>query len=246
MLENKIIFQTTEPFFSDKSIRPEPAKIFIPDWYKNLQSYQGETSAITLKMCMPFLDAISMGYIIKMPHEYEINHMQYNPHVKDAPKETWVRSIRTSDHFGISSSKETHSIEQLGGEKGECPFIKQNSYQPIIKLLNPWVIKLPKGYSALFLPPINNENQNFFPISGVVDCDVFETPVNFPIVIKKQKTFLIKKGEPIATVIPFKREGWKSEFERIEPEDINKSMWKLISRLDKAYKTLFRVKKRWI
>ena len=128
MLENKIIFQTTEPFFSDKSIRPEPAKIFIPDWYKNLQSYQGETSAITLKMCMPFLDAISMGYIIKMPHEYEINHMQYNPHVKDAPKETWVRSIRTSDHFGISSSKETHSIEQLGGEKGECPFIKQNSY----------------------------------------------------------------------------------------------------------------------
>ena len=80
MLENKIIFQTTEPFFSDKSIRPEPAKIFIPDWYKNLQSYQGETSAITLKMCMPFLDTLTSGYILKIRMRLIIDKYEGQPY----------------------------------------------------------------------------------------------------------------------------------------------------------------------
>ena len=40
MFENKIIFESFDPIFSDKSIRPEPAVINIHEWYKKLNKYR--------------------------------------------------------------------------------------------------------------------------------------------------------------------------------------------------------------
>jgi len=47
-------------------------------------------------------------------------------------------------------------------------------------------------------------------IEGVVDTDNYINTINFPFILKKRdKQFLIKKGEPMVQVIPFKRESWK-------------------------------------
>lgn len=249
MFDNKIIFEASEPFFSDISIRPQPAKIFIPDWFKKLDNYmlKGDIGSWTIKMCMPFLDSMSIGYILKMPHDYQINHMQHNPHHPDLPKGLWVKTIDFPPiGNGITTREDTHNINQVGGTDGGCPFVKQNSNQPFLKIINPWIIKLPKGYSALFVPPLNNEHPDFYPITGVVDCDLYPSQINFPIVLKKEKTILLKKGDPIVTVIPFKRDSWKSEFKKIDKEESMKRHWSIKSFLEKGYRNFWRVKKKWM
>jgi hypothetical protein len=248
VFDNKITFEAEEPFYSDIKTRPQPAKIFIPDWFKKLNNYmrEGDSGSWTIKMCMPFLDSMSIGYILKMPHDYEINNMQLNPHYPDLPKGLWVKSVDFPPiGNGVTSREDNHDIGQVGGEEGGCPFVKQNSNQPFLKLMNPWLIKLPKGYSALFVPPINNEHPDFYPISGVVDCDIFPSQINFPIVLKTEKRILIKKGDPIVTVIPFKRESWKSEFKKVTKDNMLLKHWAIKSHLEKGYRLIWRAKKRW-
>ena len=48
-------------------------------------------------------------------------------------------------------------------------------------------------------------------ISGIVDTDTYANVINFPFILKKRnEQFLLKKGEAMVQVIPFKREKWKS------------------------------------
>ena len=55
-----------------EEFNPKPASSFVPDWYKDLESYvggekkptgEGGTTG-TIKRCMPVFDAIVGGYII--------------------------------------------------------------------------------------------------------------------------------------------------------------------------------------
>jgi hypothetical protein len=66
------IIKFTDTMGVAEEYRPKPADRFVPDWYKNLESYlggaktpdgNGSTSA-TAKRCMPIFDAISGGYIL--------------------------------------------------------------------------------------------------------------------------------------------------------------------------------------
>ena len=76
------------------------------------------------------------------------------------------------------------------------------------KIINPFSMVLPPGYSVLFCPLINRPEPRFTVLSGIVD-EGYDLPTNFPIVLRKKGTWLLKKGEPIVGVIPFKRESWK-------------------------------------
>ena len=52
--------------------------------------------------------------------------------------------------------------------------------------------------------------ERFSIISGIVDTDTYINLINFPFILhKRDEQFLIKKGEPMVQVIPFKRESWK-------------------------------------
>jgi len=50
---------------------PLPAKNYMPEWYKkippsvskNANYENGENKSLNLKSCMPFLDALGVGYI---------------------------------------------------------------------------------------------------------------------------------------------------------------------------------------
>ena len=57
---------------------------------------------------------------------------------------------------------------------------------------------------------MNRLETRFDIISGVVDTDTYINVINFPFILnKRDKQFLIKKGEPMVQVIPFKRQSWK-------------------------------------
>ena len=64
----------------------------------------------------------------------------------------------------------------------------------------------PKGYSVLFLPPLNRKEFRFECISGLVDVDGYFEFINFPFFFNEPNyTGILKKGTPLVQVIPIKR-----------------------------------------
>ena len=205
--------------------QPQPASAFIPDWYKNVESYIGGKkitngngmSMATIKRCMPVFDAITAGYIITSPADVMIT-------LKDGHQNfEW-------SNFGLISF---HPIEQAP----EHPARKPYQYP---KWNNPWGIKTPKGYSTMFIQPMHRESV-FTILPGIVDTDTYTAQVNFPFVVNDPNfEGLIPKGTPIAQIIPIKRDAWKMEFGGQEElnEQVNIST-KLNTKFFDRYKTMF-------
>jgi len=172
---------------------PKPAKTYIPQKYKELVSYRNNDLRYpTVKKCMPFLDALTSGYIIPFFEDYVIT-VDYEKHLFD------MRTAITPPKF--------HESNQL-----------PENYQdgaPIGKFMNKWLIKTPPGYSCLFVHPMNTPKAQFECVSGVVDTDVYDQIIHFPFYWKEwnekgQVQAMLKKNDSMIQVIPFKRESWKS------------------------------------
>jgi hypothetical protein len=199
---------------------PKPAMRFIPEWYKKMESYfpkeKTPDSLPTIKKCIPVLDAITAGYIIVSPCDIYVSFKDGEPNYNSA----------------IPNLIQHHPRKQ--GYKH--PNVNDFNFP---KWINPWAIKTPKGYSCLFIPPMHNPNPWFSILEGIVDTDTYSSSVNFPFVLKNPTDeFLIPAGTPIAQVIPFKRDEWKSEFSDNQkiPSKINTY---LASHFFDRYKHLF-------
>ena len=112
------------------------------------------------------------------------------------------------------------------------------------KFHNKWLIKTPPGYSCLFIKPMNRMEERFEIIPGIVDTDEYINLINFPFILRKRdEQFLIKKGEPMVQVIPFKREPWKKWSGFYLEKLHSKTRNLLISKFIDRYKNLFWKKK---
>jgi hypothetical protein len=210
---------------------PKPAKFFIPEWYKNADSYVGNkklpredggTNA-TIKRCMPVFDAITSGYIIESPADIYVT-------TKDNE-----RLIQWANYNLIGF----HVIEQAPTHPAKGNF-------PYPKWVNPWAISTPSGYSSLFVQPFHRES-DFTILPGIVDTDQYTSPVNFPFVFNDPNfEGVIPKGTPIAQVIPFKRDSWVMELGgKNEIEEHIKITEKISSKFFDRYKTMFWNKKEY-
>ena len=248
MFENVIEFIAPEEYIkNNQDLLPCPIKLNIPDWYKE-KSLQHVNGHKTVKGCMPFLDAMTAGYLLKMPTDYYLEH---NLQI-DGKKATGVicaNRLRTKLSQNINLNYETvgeyHETYQLG----KSPILEKNKNLPLHKILNPWTIKTPPGYSCLFCPPLNNTDNRFSIIPGIVDTDSYNLEVNFPIVINGDKypslKTTIKKGTPYVQVIPFKRDKWKMKTtEGSKSKDFIRHL-KITKFLWNNYKNLFWNKKKW-
>ena len=169
---------------------PLPAKSVIPAWFRRLPGIdRSQVSAMndgmTVKRCMPFLDAMSAGWIIPLavPVRLEITE--------------GGRTVEAGWDFDLEMVS-NHSSFQLAG----------NPYEPHppMKFHNYWTICTPPGWSCLFVPPINRPNGIFEVLGGVVDTDKYRSPVNFPFVATAPDgVYTLTKGTPLAQVIPFRR-----------------------------------------
>ena len=190
MFEKKITFIATDRAYENIWPHPQAANHFIPQNYKNLKRHEDNNlHKPTVKTCMPFLDALTAGYIIPFDQDYIVNSTETDLSISSANKEP--------EPAGFHSKTQL----PLGDDKG-----KEN----LGKFHNKWLIRTPPGYSCLFIQPLNRIEERFEVISGVVDTDTYINVINFPFHWKKwnQQT-LLKKGEPMIQVIPFKRESWK-------------------------------------
>lgn len=171
---------------------PEPAGKNLPEWYKNVPPYingkvprEDWATNATIKKCMPVLDAISAGYLIKTFCDIWITQTDDGPYFR----------------WKMDNAIEFHTILQ-------APDYPNNKVS-FPKLNSPWAIKTPKGYSCLIIPPNHRENVISI-LPGIVDTDSYHAHIQFPFMVSVSGfEGLIPAGTPIAQVIPIKRSEWK-------------------------------------
>lgn len=171
---------------------PVPAKSYIPDWFRKLPAVDEARvsptdTGLTVKRCMPFLDAMNTGWIIPLPAT-----------VRLAIKENG-RQIEAGWDFDrtLVSYHGDHQVKgHPWGGRAACKFH------------NFWTIATPPGWSCLFVNPLNRPNGLFDVIAGVVDTDTYTAPVHFPFFpIGPDGLHVIEKGSPMVQVIPFRRDS---------------------------------------
>ncbi len=65
---------------------------------------------------------------------------------------------------------------------------------------------------SCLVPPLNRPNGVVEVFSGVVDTDVYVSPINFPFVaVAEDGVHIIPKGTPLIQVIPFERKDERLE-----------------------------------
>lgn len=226
-----------EPFKKDTDgtlDKIKPSKFLIPNWYRNIpKSIDGNNNIPitsdsnpnrTVKSCIPFLDAMSFGYMITLPYDIFIT--------KD---KKYQYMINWQTDYEVVS---LHQPMQFDMEKVPDEFEKI-----LFKWNNPWITKTPNGWSTLFIHPLNRIDLPFLTLSGIVDTDIFDiASVNFPFFLKKNFEGIIKNGTPIAQAIPIKRDSW--EIEHLEYSGIeNKTLNYLRKFISDSYKKQFWIKK---
>jgi len=250
MFNKEIEFSAHEDYFTFKEDYPIPVKLNIPEWYKKLDH---TILNKTVKGCMPFLDTLTSGYLLKVPQDFNVRHNVDNKNENGAIFKDSFQTYGLHDQsqllnlksINLNSGFDTHSIKQLEGS----PFIEKNKKLPFYKILNPWKIKTPNGYSCLFVPPLNNSDDRFSIIPGIVDTDTFPNEINFPIILNGDKYPMlettIKKGTPYVQIIPFKRDSWKMKLKSREQKEIQNNRIFFGLKLLNVYKDKYWNKKSW-
>ena len=171
---------------------PVPAKAYLPDWFRRLPAVDDSKlalndSGLTVKRCLPFLDAMTTGWIIPFAATVRLEISEGGARV-DAG---W-----DFDRCMVSN----HGAHQVKGNPwGPRPPCKVHNY---------WAITTPPGWSCLFVNPLNRPNGVIEIVAGIVDTDTYRAPIHFPFfAIGEDGLHVIEKGSPLAQVIPFRRDS---------------------------------------
>jgi hypothetical protein len=175
------------------------AKNVIPKWYKSTQNVElanvkSLPLILNIKACIPFLDALTSGYMLTTPMDLAIRVDG------GIPIFTW--------HGGDINPVVVRDPVLTG----QMPI--PHGYNTTHFVWNTaTAFKLPKGYSCLVTHPLNRFDLPFITLSGVIDGDAIFHQGNIPFFVKDGFEGIIKRGTPIMQIIPFKRENWKLEKE---------------------------------
>ena len=228
---------------------PLPAKRMLPEWYKNISAYshpftkgaaakelnQMQTDhAGTVKKCMPVMDYITSGYILRNFIDISIT--------REWPKGEEDCHIVTK-HAAQLNPIAFHSPNQM-----PIPEIDELSY--IYKFVGYWTVRTPPGYSTLFYQPHYFFEKRFTVMPAIVDTDVFEEPVSFPFVWNDKghtrQDYEIEAGTPLVVALPFKRDEFQHSIaERKSSGKPTRTEILLRTVLENMYKKFFHQKKKY-
>jgi hypothetical protein len=170
---------------------PIPAKLVLPDWFKRLPAIDqsvlsASNNGLTIKRCMPFLDALTLGYILPLAATVRLQISEEGRKL-DAGWEF--------DRVMVSS----HGSYQIAGHPHDA--------RPPMKFHNYWTIRTPPGWSCLFVQPLNRAPLPVEILAGVVDTDRYASLINFPFIATAlDGVHVIEQGAPLVQVIPFRRD----------------------------------------
>lgn len=166
---------------------PFSASRLMPEWYRKMKGVKN--GGMSVKKCVPFLDALTSGYILTLPVDMVWDH--------------------DAGHF-LSQAKMHLNEDHYANQISDMPIPPRFNPQPH-KWINQWHIKTPPGYSTLFIHPLNRMDLPFYSLSGVVDTDKHPLVIHFPFLLEEGFKGVIPAGTPIIQAIPFKRDDWDAK-----------------------------------
>lgn len=204
---------------------PVPSIKAAPDYFKNIKPQSSNhPKSGTVKRCVPFLDALSSGFIIPLWCDVYV-------FAKDGDI-----SIDFPENFMSKDTLGTHSIDQIRNH----PLAKKPYGNIPLKWMNPWVIESEPGVSCIFTSPLNHLEHRFKILDGIVDTDSYYNNINFPFIwTGGSGEFFLPKGTPLVQVIPFKREHHSMEVSLIDQDRKTKTHAVLGTKLKNAYREEF-------
>ena len=227
MTDLLIVFRAVKSWLTkDDYSNPEPSKNVIPKWYKEADrfaknpingEYYKATKAVcpfpkegtkddygmipTWKACPAILDGFITGYVLKTPCD-----------LKFYKNKNGKIDIEVADKRYLDFCTKRPPMDQF-----EHP---QGYYREHFAWMPDWAIKLPEGYSCLYMTPMNRFDLPILNTTGIVDNDMVNLPGSFPFFIIDGWEGTIPAGTPYMQILPFKRENWSSEKEFLSTRDI--------------------------
>ena len=232
-----LIFHSIFKFANEHT--PVPAKKMMPDWVKNLPPIltSSDNSCIkTIKKCPPTIDFLTSGYYMLSPGNF-----QFRREVNNGEEDIFI----TGDNYiNVVEDDKNITFPTLGFHIHEqAPIVINNIKKSIWKIYQFWAIETPPGYSCMFLPP-TYFHQPFQIFPAVVDTDSgFKVPQSLPMMSSFNDSgtheWTINKGDPLALIIPFKRDEWGHSIVATNKEDLDLA----INRTQQSYVNTFHKKK---
>ena len=223
-----------EPSIEYYSNQISPAKNHIPNWYKKIPQWvNGKPFSLqngyqpTVKICTPFLDSFTTGYMISLAHDIYVINENGIPYI------TWKDS----------SQKHMPSARASVADKNLIP-TGHFSTEFLWKL--PIAFKVPAGYSFLYTHPLNRYDLPFTTLTGVVDGNfVLQAGANTPFYLKEDFEGIIEQGTPIVQIIPFLQQSWHSKLTKGVVKEGEKNNTIGNSLLSGSYKKRFWTRKKY-
>lgn len=206
------------------TVNPVVASSEIPEWYRKGEAYyfsDGHKSK-GMKTCIPILDALSTGYLVKTSVNIYITKNHNNS-----------LSINYDEEFNA----EMEPVEIRSPDLGKTIPRPAGHLDVHLSWKALWGWETPKGYSSLVVHPLNRFDLPFTTVSGIIDSDKYISAGNISFFLREDFEGIIPKGTPMFQVIPIKRKEWNAI---ICPELIEKAGKRELKGINGGYK-----KKMW-
>jgi hypothetical protein len=201
----KIIdFISNRPWLTKESkSKPVPISKSMPQWYKEADRFakmpNGEYwvgpdkgKIPTWKACPAILDILTTGYSLVTPCDIEF-------FLDDAGQ----IDVKIEDPIYKDFATRRTPMPQFRHPEGY--------YNYHFAWMPDWAVKVPEGYSVLYVAPFNRYDLPIMTVSGIIDNDKVNLPGSFPFFVQQGWTGVLPAGTPYAQLLPFLREDWKSE-----------------------------------
>lgn len=201
----KIIdFISNRPWLTkDSKSKPVPISKSMPQWYKEADRFakmpNGEYwigpdkgKIPTWKACPAILDILTTGYSLVTPCDIEF--------FLDGAGQI---DVKIEDPMYKDFATRRTPMPQFRHPEGY--------YNYHFAWMPDWAVKVPEGYSVLYVSPFNRYDLPIMTVSGIIDNDKVNLPGSFPFFVQKGWTGILPAGTPYAQLLPFLREDWKSE-----------------------------------
>lgn len=204
-------------------VRPRRVNRYTPNWWKDMPA--GDFGAKTAKVCPGISDTFSTGIVI--------------------PAWSDTRFFRVDDDewrwgWHSPSSNTVWGLHPRHQFIDHVPSWAGGKIDAVFKAINPWHIKTPVGYSVYQMPLFYQFNENFTPLPGIIDSDIYHTmhiPIAFHPSPDVDEVF-IRRGEPLAMYFPFKRDSFEIEVREETEED--RLLMKKVEQLDGVFDNAYR------
>ena len=155
---------------------------------------------LNFKACPALLDVLTSGYLYVTPCDIEF--------IKDSSGNLSVKTELGFEDFCASRPEMKDFKTPIG-----CLDQHFHWYPN-------WAPRLPEGYSALYITPVNHFELPFITTAGIIDNDKMDTPGLVPFFLSKDFEGIIPAGTPYLQIFPFKREDWEMDIKLHSHDEI--------------------------